>query len=162
LRVTGANFSYNTFVSDGNRGIDATILANVFDHNIFIGSRVDLTPTSINNVWTNNLSFGSTAMVFGFGATTNGTISGNIENSDPLFTNTDIVNTWVEGQDYTLLTGSPALAANNGTGDDMGISGGSTPFDEEGNLLPLIQSVVLPPTIPAGSDLPVTIKAKGN
>ena len=61
--------------------------------------------------------------------------------------------------DFTLSATSPALNVN---GEDIGPGGGFTPFDVEGNLLPLIQTINIPSTIPVGSDLPVTIKAKGN
>ena len=159
LRITGATISYNTFISDGNRGIDADLQNNIFDHNIFYGTNVNLQATTNGNVWTNNLSFGATNMIFGAGAGSNGTISGNIENSDPMFTNVPITRSWSDSHDFTLLTGSPALAVS---GTDIGPSGGPTPFDAEGNLLPLVQSITVPAVIPVGTDLPVNIKAKGN
>lgn len=164
MRVTGAMITYNTFMSDGNRGVDANLDNNTFDHNIFYGANVNLQSTSDGNVWTNNLSFGATQMVFGAGAGSNGTIAGNIEDNDPLFTNVPITRDWSDSHDFTLLTGSPALSTDplNLTTEDIGPSGGSTPFDAEGNLLPLIQSITIPATIPVGTDLPVTIKAKGN
>lgn len=164
LRITGATFTYNTFISDGNRGIDANLDNNTFDHNIFYGNNVNLQATSDGNVWTNNLSFGSAQMTFGAGAGSNGTIAGNIENSDPLFTNVPITRTYSDSYDFTLLAGSPALSSSplNGTTEDIGPSGGPTPFDAEGNLLPLIQAVTIPSVIPVGTDLPVTIRAKGN
>ena len=163
MRVTGAMITYNTFISD-NRGIDAELDNNTFDHNIFYGTNLTLQSTSDGNVWTNNISFGSSGLVFGAGAGSNGTISGNIENMDPLFTDVPITRNWSDSHDFTLQAGSPALstAPLNLTTEDMGPSGGPTPFDPEGNLLPLIQSVTIPSVIPAGTDLPVTIKAKGN
>ena len=54
---------------------------------------------------------------------------------------------------------TPAINVN---GEDIGPSGGAVPFNAEGNILPLIQSITVPPVIQVGSDLPVTIKAKGN
>lgn len=164
MRVTGAMITYNTFISDGNRGVDASLVNNTFDHNIFYGVNVNLQDASTGNVWTNNLSFGAAQMVFGAGAGSNGTISGNIENNDPLFTLVPIIRTWSDSHDFTLLAGSPALSTDvlNLTTEDIGPSGGPTPFDFEGNLLPLIQSITIPAMIPVGTDLPVNIKAKGN
>lgn len=163
MRVTGATITYNTFISD-NRGLDANLDNNTFDHNIFYGVNVNLQATSDGNVWTNNLSFGASQMTFGAGAGSNGTISGNIENNDPLFTDVPITRTWSDSHDFTLLAGSPALSTDplNMTSEDIGPSGGPTPFDSEGNLLPLIESVTIPSVIPVGTDLPVTIRAKGN
>jgi hypothetical protein len=160
MRITGAEIRYNVFVSGSNRNLDATLINNLFDHNIFYGINVNLLAGSTGNNWTNNLSFGATNMTF---STANGnTVSGNVENSDPLFTSVPLTDTWNDSFDFTLLTGSPALTVNNGTANDIGASGGLTPFDAEGNLLPLIESVTIPAMIPVGTDLDVTIKAKGN
>lgn len=164
MRVTGATITYNTFITNGLGAVDAGLNNNTFDHNIFYGVFVNLQASSSGNVWTNNLSFGSAQLVFGAGSVTNGTIADNIEDDDPLFTNVPITSTWNDAHDFTLLPGSPALSTSalNLTLEDMGPSGGATPFDAEGNLLPLIQSVTLPSIIPVNTDLPVTIKAKGN
>ncbi len=162
MRITGANISYNVFIGSGNRNLnaDGTLINNLFDHNIFYGVNVnvDINAGSTGNTWTDNLSFGATNMVFAIGLNGN-TGSGNIEDSDPLFTNVPLIDTWNDAYDFTLLGGSPAINVN---GQDIGPSGGLTPFDAEGNLLPLIQSVTIPAMIPVGTDLDVTIKAKGN
>lgn len=161
LRVTGATITYNVFMSDGNRGVDANLVANNFDHNIFYGVNVNLqSGVSINNVWTDNLSFGGTQLTFVDDGTDGNTGSGNMKNVDPLFSDPPpISRDWNNSYDFTLSASSPALNIN---GEDIGPSGGLTPFDPEGNLLPLIQTVTIPSTIAVGSDLPVTIKAKGN
>jgi len=162
LRITGANISYNVFIGSGNTNInvDGTLINNLFDHNIFYGMNVDLNSVagSTGNTWTDNLSFGATNMVFPVGLNGN-TGSGNIEDSDPLFTNVPLTQVWNDSYDFTLLGGSPALNVN---GQDIGVSGGLTPFDAEGNLLPLIESVTIPAMIPVNTNLDVTIKAKGN
>ena len=120
----------------------------------------------MNNRWNYNLSYGSTlSNGTVFNTTTNGnTGTGNIENSDPLFTSFPITSTWSNSHDFSLQAGSPALASDplNGSTEDIGTTGGATPFDFEGNLLPLIQDVTIPAAISVGSDLPVNVKAKGN
>jgi len=155
------NVVNNLFIGGGNSDQRAIAEADncLFDHNIFYGAYVNLTSVSTGNVWDDNLSFGSTDNVFDVGLYANTSNSPNIENMDPLFVDLPITTVWSDNYDLTLQAGSPALNIN---GTDIGPSGGTTPFDAEGNLLPLIQSVSLPATIPVGSDLPVTIKAKGN
>ena len=172
IKALNATFSYNLFSDNGNEGPFSPVIDCIFDHNIFYGVQVDIGSASTGNSWTNNLSFGNTTDLDNvFEVTNNGnTGSGNIESvagsNDPLFINLPIANaqTWNDSYDFTLSAGSPALAAHvlNLTTEDIGPSGGATPFDFEGNLLPLIQSVTVPSVIPVGTDLPVTIKAKGN
>lgn len=161
--VTGdaINLFNNLFVGNGTTTSRAIAECDncVFDHNIFLGAYVGLTSVSTGNVWDDNLSFGSTNDVFSVGLYSNTSNSPNIEGQDPLLVDMPLNFTWTNARDITLQAGSPALNVN---GTDIGPSGGSVPFVSEGNLLPLIQSVTLPAVIPVGSDLPVTIKAKGN
>lgn len=166
----GALFEYNIFADNGNEA--PYVVDNCkFFNNIFYGVRVDIASGSIDNTWNYNLSFGNTVDSYNvFNVSTNGNSGiGNIESTlavpiDPLFINLPLTNIWTNSLDFTLTASSPALStdAGNGSGEDMGTSGGATPFDFEGNLLPLIQSVTVPAVIPVGADLPVTIKAKGN
>jgi len=151
----------NLFVGDGTANARAVAMVNAceFDHNIFFGTFVNVTSSSPDNVWNDNLSFGSTNDVFSIGSWGNKSTSPNIEGADPLFVGMPKTDTWNNAHDFTLQAGSPALNIN---GTDIGPSGGTTPFDDEGNLLPLIQTVSVPAIIPLGTDLPVTIKAKGN
>ena len=83
---------------------------------------------------------------------------------DPLFVNYPLTQSWNDSYDFSLDTGSPALAgsASNPTTEDIGPSGGAVPFNFEGNSLPLIQSLIIPPVITQGSDLNVEVKGKGN
>ena len=159
----GARFEYNIFADDGNEqpydGVDNCIFTN----NIFYGVNVQIQAAAQNNIWNYNLSFGGAGTVFN--TTTNGnTGTGNLENRDPMFVNMPLTNTWSNSLDFTLQAGSPALSTDplNTSSEDIGPSGGPTPFDFEGNILPLIQSITIPGVIPVGADLPVTIKAKGN
>jgi len=165
IRATNATITYNVF-SDTQNEIPFDAVVNcIIDHNIFYGVRVDIPITATGNSWTYNLSYGNTLDSFNvFNTTTNGnTGTGNIESvggsNNPLFLNFPPTNIWDDSYDLTLQGGSPALNVN---GTDIGSSGGATPFDFEGNLLPLIQSVTVPAVIPVGTNLPVTIKAKGN
>ncbi len=83
--------------------------------------------------------------------------------ADPMFVNFPFgqTNVWDFDWDFHLQPGSPAIgAAFDGT--DIGPTGGPFPFDEEGSFLPMITELVLPGVIPAGQDLQITIKAKGN
>ncbi len=159
----GAVFQYNLFADNGNDPPYDELMGCVFNNNIFYGTNPQIPASSINNIWNYNMSFGGGGTAFN--TTTNGnTGTGNIENIDPLFVNMPITDTWTSSLDITLTASSPALStdAGNGSGEDIGPSGGATPFNFEGNLLPLIQSVIVPAVIPVGADLPVTIKAKGN
>lgn len=152
----------NLFVGDGTSTSRAIQECDncVFDHNIFYGAYPALTSVSTSNVWDDNLSFGSSNDLFtDDGTYSNTSNSPNIESQDPSFVSMSANFTWTDARDFTLQAGSPALNIN---GTDIGPSGGTTPFDFEGNLLPLIQTVTIPAIIPVGTDLPVNIKAKGN
>lgn len=165
VQALNATITYNLFADTGGEGAFAKVVDCIFDHNIFYGVRVDIGTGSTGNSWTYNLSFGNPVDATNiFNVTTDGnTGSGNIESvsgsDDPLFVNFPLTQNWNNSYDFSLLAGSPALNVN---GEDIGPSGGAVPFDFEGNSLPLIQSVTVPAVIPVGSDLPVTIKAKGN
>ena len=159
----GALFEYNLFADNGNDPPFDELTGCIFNNNIFYGTNPQIPASSTNNIWNYNMSFGGAGTVFN--TTTNGnTGTGNIENVDPLFVNMPITGSWNSSRDITLTAGSPALASDPGnlSGEDIGPSGGATPFQSEGNLLPLIQNITIPAVIPVGTDLPVTIKAKGN
>ena len=171
IEATQVSFLYNVFSAvNGDKDIFNDVDNCLFDHNIFYGVRVDLLnvgPGSTGNTWDNNLSFGNTVAsynVFEVSNNGNSTTTGNLEDMDPMFVNFPLTSAWNDSYDLTLQTGSPALngSANNNSGNDIGPSGGGTPFDADGNLLPYIQSITMPAVIPVGNDLPVNIKAKGN
>ena len=152
----------NLFVGNGdvNDRAFGDIDVSLIDHNIFFGAKVGLLSTASGNIFDNNLSFGSTNDVFVVDNTNSNTSnSPNLESIDPMFVNLPFSIQWLDSYDITLQAGSPAL---NYMGTDIGPSGGTTPFDAEGNLLPLIETVTIPAIIPVGADLPITIKAKGN
>lgn len=159
VKANTVNFSNNLFISDGAGYTFNEVINCVFDHNIFIGTRAAVGSNSTGNVWDDNLSFGGVSTTFSVGSYANTSNNGNVENQDPLLVNMPLGTTWSDAYDFSLQVGSPAININ---GTDIGPSGGAIPFNFEGNLLPLIQSVTLPAVIPVGSNLPVTIKAKGN
>jgi len=174
VQALNATFTYNLFADTGGEGAFAKVVDCNFNHNIFYGVRVDVGTGSTGNSWTYNLSFGNPVDATNiFNVTTDGNNDiaapgSNIESvagsNDPIFVNFPLTQTWNNSYDFTLQAGSPALSTNplNTSSEDIGPSGGATPFDFEGNLLPLIQSVTVPSVITFGTDLPVTIKAKGN
>lgn len=165
MQATGAIFSYNVFADTGTEGPFSAVTNCTFDHNIFYGVAVNVNPASSpGNTWNYNLSYMSTGDAFLVDGTGGNTGTGNIESMDPLFTDFPLVQEWDHGYDLTLQAGSPALSTDplNLSSEDIGPSGGATPLNQEGNLLPLIQSITVPAVIPVGSDLPVNVKAKGN
>lgn len=163
LSASDAIFTYNLFSDLGGGNVFGSLTNCFFDHNIFYGLRVDVATNGCTfnyNISFNNLNDGYCV----FNLSDNGTSgTGNLESIagsfDPLFTNLPPAQYWNDSYDITLLPGSPALSVN---GEDVGPSGGPTPFSSEGNILPVIQSITIPSVIPAGTDLPLTIKAKGN
>lgn len=169
IKALNATITYNLFAHTENETSLDLLVDCIFDHNILYGVRADVTATATGNSWTNNLCFGNTLDSYHvFNVTTNGNNDiaapgSNIESvggsNDPLFVNFPLTSTWNDSYDFTLQAGSPALNVN---GEDIGPSGGAVPFNFEGNILPLIQSVSIPAVIPIGTDLPVIIKAKGN
>jgi aspartate 1-decarboxylase len=162
IQGVAINWLNNLFIRNGG-GLTGTNVDNcLFDHNIFYGTTASVPSSSNNNEWNDNLSFGNNVVAsdtFSIGLYSNFSNSPNLINQDPMFINMPFTTSWLDEYDFTLQAGSPALNVN---GTDIGPSGGTTPFDYEGNILPLIQSVTVSPVIPVGSDLPVTIKAKGN
>ena len=117
--------------------------------------------TDVSNATDNNIEENLTFDRGGFDA--NNVLTNNIIDQDPLFEDFPADNgAWLDTWDITLQDGSPAIQDVNDRTKDIGPSGGVEPFDAEGNKFPLIQSLSVPTTTPAGSDMEVRIKAKGN
>lgn len=167
LMLGGHNLVYKHNVFSDNTPGSMFGLSSVnclFEHNIFYN--VWVASATDNCTFNYNLAFTPTddaASVFNLvdnGTSGTGNISSVGGSNDPLFVNFPVgTQTWNDAYDVTLQAGSPALNVN---GTDIGPSGGANPYTAEGNVLPLIQSVNLPDVISTGTDLPVTIKAKGN
>jgi hypothetical protein len=160
----GLTIQNNLFWGGGTHNIFTGLSNSIVQNNIFARTSPSLAPcaTCTGNTFFNNLVFGSTDNTFTNG--TNGNTSTGHIVADPLLTNVPVQppnSTWLYTYDITLLGGSPASNAGL-DGTDIGPTGGIIPFDEEGTLLPLIESVNMPAVVTKGIDLEVNIKAKGN
>jgi hypothetical protein len=160
----GLTIQNNLFWGPGTHYIFIDLDNSIVENNIFARSSGAVGPIASNtgNTFRNNIVFGSTDNTFTNGVNDN-TSSGDMS-VDPLLTNVP-VNTggidWVYSYDITLLPGSPAIGAGT-DGTNIGPTGGNIPFDPEGTLLPLIESINMPAVVTKGTDLEVNVKAKGN
>ena len=128
-------------------------------NNIFLGARPQGAGTFTGNTQQNNLSFGASDNTF---STVNGNTSiSNIQGSDPLFVNLPYGATHFFTYNASLQVGSPAIGSGFG-GTNMGIFGGTHPFDIYGTSLPLVQAITPPGTVTQGSNMNVRVQAKGN
>ncbi|MFY0626550.1 MAG: hypothetical protein JXR07_09655 [Reichenbachiella sp.] len=167
IKATGVTFSYNIIRyhgDDGNVGNTfAEIDACLFEYNIFYGSTQKVPANSSNNTFNYNLSFANKGdhAFDQIGDANGNTGVGNVAGGDPEFANLPLGANWSNGYDISL--GATSAADNiDGTGGIAGPTGGLTPWDPDGSLLPTIQSITLPSVIPVGDDLNVNIKGKGN
>ena len=160
----GLTIQNNLFWGAGTHYVFTGLTNSVVQNNIFARISPSVTPCGncTGNTFYNNVVFGSADNTFTNG--TNGNSSTGHVVADPLLTNVPVQpanSSWIYTYDVNLLTGSPAN--NTGLdGTDIGPTGGMIPFDEEGTLLPLIESVNMPAVVTKGIDLEVNIKAKGN
>ena len=166
VRATGATIRNNLFYDGVASGIAfISIEGCIIQNNIFLNTNPNSWGnTGTNNTFQNNISFNTSADAFPTTINMNSG-SGNMEGVDPMLTNVPLAPAgdpdWNYDNDFTPLAGSPVL--NAGTdGTDIGPTGGTTPFNTEGTLLPVIQSLTVPSVISQGVDLQVNIKAKGN
>jgi hypothetical protein len=161
VRGDGLTITNNLFYGGGTFNVFIDLDNSIVQNNIFARTSPALnTANSTGNTFFNNIVFGSTDNSF-----TNG-IAGNSSTghivADPLLTNVPSTTAdWVYTHDITLLTGSPAINAGL-DGTNLGPTGGTLPFDTEGTLLPLIESINMPAIVTKGVDLEVNVKAKGN
>ncbi len=166
LQVEAGTIRNNLFYDGLASGIgfmnndNCTIINNIF---------LNTNPATFGTVgsgihYQNNISFNTTADAFPIGVNGN-TGSGNMEGVNPLLTNVPLDPggdfDWNYSYDLTPMAGSPVLSAGT-DGTDIGPTGGAVPFNSEGTLMPVIQSLTLPSVISQGVDLQVNIKAKGN
>lgn len=163
VKGDGLTLTNNIFYGNGtaNNFIFIDFDNSTVQNNIFARSIASLnTANSTGNTFANNLIFGSVDNTFTNGVAGN-TSTGHIV-ADPLLTNLPANNNdWVYTQDITLLLGSPAINAGL-DGTNIGPTGGTIPFDPEGTLLPLIQSITMPAVVTKGVDLQINVKARGN
>ena len=167
IEANGITFSNNIFRYEGTSGTnDGQTFENVdnclFEFNIFYGSSPALPDAgSVNNVFNYNLSYGNSVNTFPSTGSNGTNATGNVEGGDPLFTNFPLGKSWDNSFNLSLGAGSPALNID-GSGTNAGVTGGATPWDSDGSLLPTVQSISIPAVVPVGSDLNVNVKGKGN
>jgi hypothetical protein len=151
----------NNIFIDGNGGNLAafgSVTNSDIRNNIFYGVRPTGTGTYTGNTQQNNLSFGASDNTF---STTGNSSLSNIQNSDPLFVNLPYNSVYLFTYSAALQAGSPAIGSGVG-GINMGIFGGTHPFDIYGTSLPIVQAITPPGTVYQGSNMNVRVQAKGN
>ena len=163
INVADAIIKNNLFY--GNNASDFafnSVTTSTITNNIFFGRAPvsdALTGTVNNSTYTNNISFNTPNDVFPIGSNGN-TGSGNLQATDPLFTNVPLADDWDFANDPTL-TGGPGITGGN-DGTDIGLTGGTIPFSTTGTPLPTIKVLRLPEIIRQGDNVDATIEAEGN
>jgi len=127
-------------------------------NNIFYGVRPTGTGTYTGNTQQNNLGFGASDNTF---STVGNSSISNLQGSDPMFVNLPYSSTYLFSYNASLQVGSPAIGSGIG-GINMGVFGGTHPFDIYGTSLPTVQEIIPPGTVYQGSNMNVRVKAKGN
>lgn len=163
IKGDGLTVNNNLFYGTGTSAYVFTAFTNgLVQNNIFLRVSGATGPIASNtgNTFKNNLVFGSADNTFTNG--TNGNSSTDHIIADPLMVSPPANNAfWIYTNNITLQGTSPAINAGI-DGTNIGPTGGITPFDAEGTLLPLIQSIDMPSVVTKGTDLQVNVKAKGN
>lgn len=162
IQGTGLTIMNNLFWGNGTYYVFTGLVNSIVQNNIFARTSGSLAPCGncTGNSFSNNLVFGSVDNTFSNG--TNGNNSAGGISADPLLTNLPSTSgDWQYTYDITLLAASPAKNAGL-DGTNIGPTGGTIPYDTEGTLLPLIESVNMPAIVTKGVDLQVNVKAKGN
>ena len=138
----------------------------IVSNNIFFGRSPWSVSNGIseNNTYSNNLSFGmNPTMPPPSTGTGSNTGTGNIENTDPMFTSIALGSIWDFAFDITLQPGSPAIGSGTDA-TDLGILGGSEPFVNygTGSPIPVIRQLNTPGLVNEGENLQISIEAEGN
>lgn len=165
VEADGALIKNVLFLGDGTSKHAFYGLTNsTVNNSIFYGRPPTHTTTSLqNNVFNNNISFGSDGdeSLPPVGTGSGNTGSGNLAATDPELTDVAIGDTYLFTYDITPI----AAGASDDTGtdaNDIGPTGGSIPWDNTGVPLPLIQELNANEIIKQGDDLDVNVKARGN
>lgn len=161
IGATGTAAAFNTEFVDGQ--IENNIFYGVTPSIAVGGSSSTLFQ---NNTFDNNLVHSSgdnTMPPTGGGIGNDGTA--NLVGS-PLFTNSELLNTWLSSYDFTPQVGSPALGNGSG-GTDIGLFGGDYPWTDPNFVLdpskvPTIETLNTSTVINPGSDLPIRVIINGN
>jgi hypothetical protein len=159
--INAALIENNIFIdwaSGGSLAAFGSVTNSDIRNNIFYGVRPTGTGTYTGNTQQNNLSFGAADNTFS--STGNSSIS-NIQNSDPMFVNLPYNSVYLFTYSAALQTGSPAIGSGF-AGINMGIFGGTHPFDNFGTSLPIVRAITPPGTVYQGTNMNVRVQAKGN
>lgn len=159
--INAALIENNIFIdwsSGGSLAAFGSVTNSDIRNNIFYGVRPTGTGTYTGNTQQNNLSFGASDNTF---STTGNSSISNIQNSDPLFVNLPYNSVYLFTYSAALQVGSPAIGSGVG-GINMGVFGGTHPFDIYGTSLPIVQAITPPGTVYQGSNMNVRVQAKGN
>ncbi len=166
----GNNISNSRFIS-GNLfcNFQSAIYDVIVSNNLFYGCAPNTSNTGPfeRNVFTNNLSFGTTNNALPPAGTGVGnTGSNNLVNQDPLFVNAPYNTAYTTTMDFRLQASSPAKNAGS-DGTDIGITGGAYPVTA-GNILlkptstPVIMQFIPAALVPQNQPVKTNIKAKAN
>jgi hypothetical protein len=162
VQGNGLTVQNNLFWGNGTNFVFTGLANSIVQNNIFMRISGSLTtlPSCTGNTFKNNIAFGSADNTFTNGVNGNNSTGG--FSADPKLTNVpSSTSDWVYTYDVTPLAASPVLSAGF-DGTDIGPTGGAIPFDYEGTLLPLIESISMPAVVTKGTDLQVNVKARGN
>lgn len=147
----------NTFLGSGSTALFYQFSRGIFNNNIVYGFQPQGAETVTFN---NNISFSAGDNAFLYGTNTGGN---NLEATDPEFrVPGDLQGNLSPDKDYSLSSGSPAL--NAGTdGTDVGMTGGSMPFDVAGSSvspIPVIYRMdILNATLSVDDTLKIRLKS---
>lgn len=162
--VSGSRLHVGSIPYDGGARFTDIIVTN----NIFYGCAPNSSSgTFERNVFTNNLSFGTTNNALPPAGTGVGnTGSNNIVNQDPLFVNAPYNTAYVSTMDFNLQASSPAKNAGS-DGTDIGITGGAYPVTSGNFLLrptstPVIMQFNPAAMVPQNQPVKTNIKVKAN
>jgi hypothetical protein len=158
----------NIFFGDGSADSFGTLHNSTIRKNVFYGSSFQLSEltSATGNAFEDNIAYtaatGDTAFLEGINGNTSLNDRVFTDLSQPFFENLTMTNTWQDELDFTLAAGSPLIVVAADPTQNVGPSGGSTPFNSEGTSLPLIERVTAPSVIQQGENLDVRIQASGN
>jgi hypothetical protein len=182
IRISN-NIIYSHNASVGAPGAITSLNAGLVENNIFIGNAAGSALVTFNNVTNsdirnniflgvrpqganiftgntqqNNISFGASDNTF---STVGNSSTSNIQGSDPLLVNLPYGTAHLFTFNAALQAGSPAIGSGF-AGINMGIYGGTHPFDNFGTSLPIVQAITPPGTVFQGTNMNVRVQAKGN
>lgn len=159
----GTLVSHCLFFGAGTYTAFGYLLNSTVSNSIFFGKSAQASTSTDNSTFNNCLSIGNSNNTFPTtgGNSVNGTItsiSGNVFADAAIVVALD----WNINWDPTLDPTSIELIGTGDDGTDIGLTGGTIPFNNKAAALPYIKSLVVPSVIKQGDDLNVTINALGN